>query len=349
MHDIALVQINHIGIHVFQRHHALLLLQEHGLGTGILGAVADVRHEAVAIVRRHNLGLGEVARNLLGNTELIHVNVGVRRNHGTRREIHALAHEVAAHTTRLRTETRLERLEGAPAALSRRSHALDIVIHVGRDIKLQHLRVLHNVVARSALVHLLAELLIVAHDIDQLVGQIVVHTLVVVHHHWRAHREWRHSKNGTDHPGGVGELGIKAEDLDRVVRHALEATENHLGLESDGLLLLTRKLALERANRTLDLLHLLEHLGTAGSAHRVLLLGELGDEIHRLLADIGEALHALQLGVQVSLLVEPRHACNVQRRAVDAHAVEGLDGVIKELVEIDGASERDVPEVALAL
>ena len=103
--DIALTQINHIGIDVAQRDHALVVLYEHGLGARVFHAVAHVHHEAVAVVGRHDLGFCQVRSDLFGDAEFVDVDVGVGRNDGTGREVDALAHEVAAHAPRLGAKT----------------------------------------------------------------------------------------------------------------------------------------------------------------------------------------------------------------------------------------------------
>jgi hypothetical protein len=147
----------------------------------------------------------------------------------------------------------------------------------------------------------------------------------------------------------VRELGIKSEDLDGIVRHALEAAKNHLGLDGNNLVGRTRKLALESAHGSLDFFNLLDHLGSAGGTTRGRSLGFLSHEIYGPSTDIGETFHALQFGVQVNVLGEPVLAGNVERGTVDANTVEGLDGEIKELVEVDGSGKSNVSEMSLAL
>ena len=51
VHHIALTQVQCLGIHEAQRHGALVLLEEHCLGAGVLvGSVANVAHQTVAVV-----------------------------------------------------------------------------------------------------------------------------------------------------------------------------------------------------------------------------------------------------------------------------------------------------------
>ena len=350
VNDIAFMEIDHVRVHILEGHHPLLLLEKHGLGTGVLHTVLDVHHQAIAVVRSHNLGLGQVRRNLFGNTQFVHVNVGIWGNDGAGGEVDTLSHQIAANTTGLGTETGLEGLEGTARTLGGGGHALDIVVHIGCHIVLQQFSVLLDVFAGLAGGDEFTELLVAANDVDEDVGQIVVHPLIILHHNRGTDGEGRNRQDRAHHPRRVGVLGIKAENLDGVVRHTLEAAKNHLGLEGDqGLLILARELALEGADRTLDLLNLLDHLGAAGGTGGGHGLGLLADEVYRPTADIGETFHALQLGVEVHILGEPVLSRDVEAGAVDADAVEGLDGEVEELVEVDWASEGDVAEVALAL
>ena len=231
VHDIALVEIDKFSIHILEGDRATCLLQEHCFGTRILHAVLDGRHQAIAVVRRDNLGLGKVGCNLLGNTQLVHIDVGIGCNDGTGGEVYTLAHEVTAHATRLSTQTRLQRLERPTRALSGRSHTLDIVIDVGGYIKLEELGALLNDIAALSTIDLLTEDLVATHNINQFVRQIVVHPLIVLHHDWRTDCEWRNGQDCAHHPRRVGILGIKPKNLHCGIGEPLEAAENHLGLE----------------------------------------------------------------------------------------------------------------------
>ena len=233
VNDVALVEIDHVGVHVLEGHHPLLLFEKHGLGTGVLHTVLDVHHQAIAVVGGHNLGLGQVRRNLFRYTQFIDINVGIGRNDGAGGEVDTLAHQITTHTTGLGTETGLQSLEGAARALSRRVQSLDVVVHVGRDIVLQQFSVLLNVFAGLAGGNEFTELLVAANNVDEDVGQIVVHPLIILHHNWGTHGEGRNRQDCAHHPRRVGVLGIKSENLDGIVRHTLEAAENHLGLEGD--------------------------------------------------------------------------------------------------------------------
>ena len=349
MNYIALVEINEIGVHILERHHALLLLQKYGLRTRVLHAILDIGHETITVVRRDNFGLGEVRGNFLWDTKLININVGIGRNHRTGREVDALAHKVTAHTTRLRTETGLQGLEWATGPLSSRGHTLNIVVHIRRHIILEKFRMLLNVLAGLTGGNQFTELLVATNDVDENVGEIVIHTLIILHYNRGAHGQGRNSENRTYHPRRVGELGIKAQNLDRIICHALEATQDHLGLQGYDGLLLASKLALESAHCSLNLLHFLDNLSPAGRAGWLSLLCEFAEVINRALANIGQTIHTLELGVQVNLLRETLLSSDIECRAVHADAVEGLDGELEKLVEVNWTCKGNMSEMALAL
>ena len=354
VNNVALVEVDHVGVDVPQRDHPLLLLDEDRLGTRVFRAVADVHHQAVAVVGRHDFGLREVCRNLFRNSELVDVNVGVGRDDGAGGEVDTLAHQVATHAAGLGAQTRLERLERATRSLGCGRHALDVVVDVGRHVEFEVERVLLDVVPRLALVDLLAELLVAADDINELVREVVVHPLVVVHDYGRTDREGRNGEDGADHPRGAAVLGVEAEDADGLVGHPLEAAEHELGLDGHKVFVVARHLAVEAADRALDLLDLAEHRRFAGGAGDGLLvaLGGLVDGGDGILANGRETIHAEELGLEVSVFgggsVGIRRN-NIELGAAQADRVQSLDRKVEELVEVYGAGERDVPKVALAL
>ena len=351
VHDVALPKIDHLGVDVAQRDHSLLLLDVDGLGAGVLDAVADVGHEPVPVVGRDNLGLGEVGGDLFGDAELVHVNIGVGRNDGPCGKVHPLAHEVAPHPTGLGAQAGLERLERAARALGGGGHALDVVVDVGGHVKLEVERVLLDIVSGLALVDLLTELLVAADNVDELVGEVVVHALVVVHDDGRTDGEGRDGEHGADHPGGAAVAGIKAENADGGFGHALKAAEDHLGLNGDKGVGVAGGLAVEGADGALDLFDLAQHGGAARGAGDGLLvvLGGLGDFGDGVFADGAEAVHARELRVEVLLLEGGVGGDDVEGRAAQADGVEGLDGKVEKLVEVDGPSESNVAKVTLAL
>ena len=355
VHDIALAQVNHVGVDVAQRDHALVVLDEDRLGAGVADAVAHIHHEAVAVVGCDDFGFREVGGDFFGHAEFVDVDVGVGRDDGTGREVYALAHEVAAHAPRFRAETGFQGLERATRPLGGGGHALDVVVHVGRDVVFEVCRHLFNVVAGLTAIDLLAQFLVAAHNVDEFVGEVVVHALVVVHDDGRADREGRNSEHGADHPRGATVLRVEPENANGGVAEALEASEDHLGLNRDELGVGvdgTCLLSLEGADGALNLFDLAQHDGLADGAGDCLLGAlRLHDCSHSIFADGRKAVHAGEFGLEVSRLGSAagvdRH--DVERRAVQADCVEDLDRKLEELVEVDGAREGDVTKVTLAL
>ena len=215
---------------------------------------------------------------------------------------------------------------------------------------------LFNVVAGLTAVDLLAQLLVAAHDVDEFVREVVVHALVVVHDDGRADGEWGHGEHGAHHPRGATVLRVEPENADGCVGEALEAAEDHLGLEwhelggrGGG----TGLLPLQRADGALDFYDLVEHLGLADGAGDGLLavLGRLHDCGDGILAHCREAVHAGEFGLEVAQLGSAAGVGrdDVQRRAVQANRVQHLDRELEELVEVYGARKGDVTKVTLAL
>jgi len=261
--NVAVAQINRVGCHVAQTDHALILLEKHGLGARVLlGTICNCLQQAVAVVHGHHLGEGQVRRNLERNTELVQLNVGIGRNDGAGREVHTLAHQIAADTAGLGTEARLESTKRTARALGSRLESLDLIVHIGGNVVLQHCSVLVDRLDGLALVNLVAETLVVAENVDQLVGQVVLHALVVVHHDRRADGQRRHSKNCADHPLGAGEARAESDARTVGIGDALKGTEHQLHLEGSrdrcGLVLYACRVSLESRDTTDSLGNLLE-------------------------------------------------------------------------------------------
>lgn len=75
------------------------------------------------VLHRDRLREGQVERDAPGHPKLVNPNVGVPRDDGTRRKVHALAHEVAADAPALALEPLADGLDGAAAALRGGGHA----------------------------------------------------------------------------------------------------------------------------------------------------------------------------------------------------------------------------------
>ena len=88
-----------------------------------------------------------------------------------------------------------------------------------------------NHLRRLALVHAVTQTLVVAQHINQLVCEVILHLLIVVHHDRRADRQRRNRQDCAHHPLGTSELGVEAQLLAVLRRDALEGAENHLDLQ----------------------------------------------------------------------------------------------------------------------
>ena len=323
VHDIALTELDTLRIHLTQVDRAILTRELYRLCTRMLiRTIANLFHKALAILERHTLGECEIGGNLRRNAEFVELNVGVRCDNGTGREVNALAHKVAANTTLLGSQTRLEGTQRTTRTLNCRVQALDVVVHLGRHILLKEHRALRENLGRLTLVHLIAKAVVGTNNHQQLVRQIVFHALIVVHDDRRTDTERRNCKNRADHPIRTRKLRIKSECAALLVGQALEGTMNNLRLERDGFTLLS--LSLQSSCRSLHLGDVLEELGLAFVAEAVLgadlrvtrtnrtaiqadLVGELVNhivelnELHRARhANVSEMPRALQVRVTAS-------------------------------------------------
>ena len=112
--DVTLVEVDLIRVDVAQAEVRAIALEVDVLRTRVARrSVADIAQETLAIVGIDRLREGQVHRDLLRHTELVEVDGRIGRDDRTGGEVHALAHEIATHTTGLRSEARLEGLERA--------------------------------------------------------------------------------------------------------------------------------------------------------------------------------------------------------------------------------------------
>lgn len=316
MHDVALAKLNVLRIDLAEIDGAIFLRELDGLGTWMLiGSIANLLHEAFAILRSHTFGEGEIRRDLRRNAEFVEINIGIRRNHRAGREVDTLTHQIAANTALLGSHAGLEGTKRTTRTLDGRIETLDIVIHVGRHILLEEHRALRENIRRLTLVHLVAQGVVGANDHEELVRQIVLHTLVVVHDHRRTDAERRNREDRTDHPVRTRKLGIKPEFTALLIRQTLEGTQDDLCLERNGLTLVA--FTLKGTRCAIHLRDVLEYLGLA-----------LGTE-SGLGADLGVA--------------------GTNCTAVQADLIGELVNHIVELNELHGSCHTNVTEMPRAL
>lgn len=336
--NITLAEVDRLGVDVAEGEGVLVLLDVDALCARVgLGTVANIPQESLTIVRRHDFGKGKVHRNLLRHTEFVQVNVGVGGDDRTGAEIHTLAHQIAAHTTGLGTEAGLEGSQGTSRALLARRHATNVVVHVGRNRVLEKGGVLVNHRSRVVLVDAVAHTVIRTDDGDELVGEIVLHALVVVHHDRRTHRKRRHCEDGTNHPLGTRELVIESQAVAVCVRDALKGTKNKLGLE-DGRLFCVAIFGVV--------------FGDDAQLERTLQFGNHGEE--RLA--VGAFLGTLAVARHLEDLLEARHSRRAE--SVHVHVVHNQLGAVQaddrarvlnhvgELVEVHGSCEGNVSKMS---
>lgn len=309
-----------------------------------VGSVADVADQTVTVEGVHDLRKGQICRNLLRNTELVQLNVRIRRNDRASREVHALSHQVTAHTTRLSSEARLQSTKRTTRALSGRSETLDVVVHIGRHIVLNHRSVLIDHLRVLTLVELVAKTLVVAKNVNELVREIVLHALVIVHHNRRANCKRRNRQHSADHPLRSREGVIESKLVASGIRHTLEGAQNHLHLNRNrrrGLIGVADRESLQSCSLARNTRDLAKE-GRLACAALARLLKSLRADLRNDLAGILEALDALRRQLPDQL----RRIREDDVRAVQADDVAQLLDPVEELVEIHRPSKCDVTEVS---
>eukprot|EP00958_Prasinococcus_capsulatus_P026051 scaffold4543_cov350-Prasinococcus_capsulatus_cf.AAC.1 len=204
--------------------HAVLADDEAGAHLPV-GGVRAHRHEllqALDVVGGDRLRHGQVARDGPGHAHLVHRDVGVGRDHRARREVDALAHQVAADAPLLALEALRDGLDGPPRALRAHGHPGDGVVHVGHDVVLQHLLEVLEEVLRGAQLLLLPQPVVGAHDLRQLVRQVVLGARGGVHHDARADRGRRHGQHREHHPVGARVARVEPQHAAVLVADLLE-------------------------------------------------------------------------------------------------------------------------------
>ena len=128
---------------------------------------------------------------------------------------------------------------------------------------------LFNVITGLTLINLFAELLICPHNVDELMREIIVHSLIIVHHHGGTNGQRRNSKFCTDHPSGMRILRAKSKNLDGFIGHPFKASKYHLRLNGNRLFLSSQKTTLKSANSACDLFYLFEDSRTTNTARNL--------------------------------------------------------------------------------
>ena len=258
MYHVSVAELNLLGIDILEGDRLVLARQVYRLCTRVLvGTIADVLHQALPVVGRHTLGKGQVLGDLFRNTQLIDVDVGIRSDNRAGREVYALPHEVSANTSSLCPQAGLESAQRATRALNGRVQSLDVVVHVGRDVILQEGGGLRDGIRSLALIDLVPQGIVGANDHQQLVRQIILHPLVIVHDDRGTNGQRRDCKDSADHPVGTSKLRVVSQKLHLCIRQTLEGPQDDLGLQrhrrNRRLILGYIRLSLESGSSSLDL------------------------------------------------------------------------------------------------
>jgi hypothetical protein len=216
---------NFLCIHVAEARHATILVAN-GLSTRVfVGTILDVTIELLDIVFRDTLREGEIHGDLLRDTQLRNRDIGVRSDNGTGRELYTLTLDIVADTPLLAAKTLLDRLERTTVALSRRCHARNLVIDQRSNVILENIRPLINHRFRSAGFNTGLEILIIClNDLSQLVGEIILRTLVIVLDNGRADLRRRNGQNRADHPIRATPIAAQPHEIHILIRDTAEET-----------------------------------------------------------------------------------------------------------------------------
>jgi hypothetical protein len=129
VHHVTNVEHDFAAIHMLQRLDAAVRAHNR-LGTGMdVGPILDELVHLGLVVRRDLLGHGQIDRNLDGHANLCDGDIGIRSNHGTGGELHALPLDIVADAPLLGAQALLNGLEGAARALGGGGDARNLVVH----------------------------------------------------------------------------------------------------------------------------------------------------------------------------------------------------------------------------
>ena len=275
-----------------------------------------ILHIPINIEWCYNLWIGQVQRDRSRHSDLIDTDIGIGRDDGTRREIDALAHEIATQSALLALEALRDGLERSARARHRHGIAGDRIGDQGRDMELQHVLDLGDDVRRRAVLLLLAQVGAPLEHVAELERQVVLRILAVVALDRWTHGRRRHRQHGAHHPVGPRVRWLEAKQQAVLDRDALEDRVYAVGLE---LLLL------------LDLLghHLGRHLAILGRDRQAL---EPNERRHVAAALVG-VLHVVHqvateaVGVGVGLVGSQATVADALGGAQRIHCLEPLHGV----------------------
>ena len=136
--NVAFFEIECLWIHVSQTECIAILLDVDRLCTWMcVWTIANISNQSFPIVWTDDFRKRQVNGNLFRHTEFVQLNVCIRCNDRSCREVYTLSHQVTTHSSCLGSKTRLECAQRTTGSLLGRRHSLDVVVHIGCDVVLQ--------------------------------------------------------------------------------------------------------------------------------------------------------------------------------------------------------------------
>ena len=301
-----------------------------------LGTVHHQVAEVVDVPLADDLWIGQFHGNALRYTHLADGEAGVGGDHRARGEVDTFTSKIVPKTSLLGLNTLGDTLERATSTVPRRRERGDVVVDERGHVVLQQLPKVLDDDPGCARIDGLLQALVDAHDVHELVREVVLCTLTGLQCDGGANRDRGDGEHGEHDPFRSCALGIHTENLEVLVGDALEPVPDVGGCQG---------LLLPEVGVWLLILDGID-LGIAVRAlfdARRGLVGVLGE---RPRGELGLALTDM-LHLDCELL----DSCIVEQQPATCFAgrVEQLVHELDELDVDDGPGEREESEVAWAL
>jgi len=342
IHHVALIQLDRLGVDVLEADDSAIGSRRsplHRLRTRILlRSVLHQRIQPINVVRRDPLRKGQIHGDLHRHTEFLHRDVGVRRNHRPRRELHPLALQIVADAPLLGTEPLLERLQWATGTLGRLGHTWNIVVHQRGDVILEERGPLINRLLLRPLGDLVTQCHVGLDDVNQFLGQIILRSLVVVLEDRGPNLRRRNRHHRADHPVGSAPQPTESHEVHILIADPAQQAVDILWLQEPAKVATGLTHVLPLCHNPTDVLIVIP-MGLACTA-----------AILRLLATPGHFLASRQYCLPPILSLGPpktlgRLLVDEEFAALDAAASQDLQDHLVELDIVDRACQLVVTEV----
>ena len=309
--------------------------------------VLDELLQLVDVEGSDDLGVGERGRDGARHAHLVDGEVRIGRDDGARREVDALAHEVAADAALLALQPLRDRLERAARTRGGGQLARHVILDEGGQVVLQQPCGLQLDVVGGAILLELTQRLVGADNVLELDGEIVLAACVRrVHLDGRAHVRRGNGDDGEHHPVGPRVVRVEAQTLRVLVADALENRVRTLWVHVDFPLVLVRRLLELRCDHQPVTLEVgLRSRARPALSLRLRKVHHCAQPLRRILlaSRNGEALRVVaQLAVRGLFVAE-------DRRAREADATQCLEGGVDEGDVVHWLGELEVAKVARAL